>query len=136
MTEKKSSKKGTKKDENKKKQKEKKNSLGQRGTEIISKEELNDKGGICGDTTFYLAMFLIFFFDGAVIYHHSKKLIDLAQFIHKQKVLYTHKNGGYKLMEFSSIHAELGAIKKSVEKQYEREKMEKKEMAKKLKSKY
>ncbi len=40
-----------------------------------------------------------------------KKLINLAQYIYDQKVLYIHKHGGYKLMELSSIHAELGALK-------------------------
>lgn len=39
-------------------------------------------------------------------------------------------------MELSSIHAELGALRKSVEEEYMREKKEKREQAEKVKSKY
>ena len=56
--------------------------------------------------------------------------------VEKQKVLYIHKHGGYKLMELSSIHAELGALKKPVEEEYMKEKKEKREQAEKVKSKY
>lgn len=117
-------------------QAKKKTSGRQHKEEIISKEELNDRGGICGDTTYYLTMHLIIFFDGYVIYHHSKKLIDLAQFIYNLKTLYIPKHGGYKLMELSSIITELAALKKSVEEKYEQEKEEKRRIAEKLKSKF
>lgn len=117
-------------------QTKKKTSGSQHREEIISEEEMNDRGGICGDTTYYLTMHLIIFFDGYVIYHHSKKLIDLAQFIYNLKKLYIPKHGGFKLMELSSIITELAALKKSVEEMYEREKEEKKRMAVKLKSKF
>ncbi len=43
-----------------------------------------------------------------------------------KKVLYIHKHGGYKLMELSSIHAELGALRKPVEEEYMKEKKRKK----------
>lgn len=49
----------------------------------------------------------------------------MAQYIYDQKVLYIHKHDGYKLMEFSSIHAELAALKKPVEEEYMKEKEEK-----------
>lgn len=71
-----------------------------------------------------------------ILYIYCVNLINLAQYIYDQKVLYIHKHGGYKLMELSSIHAELAALKKSVEEEYMKEKKEKREQAEKLKSKY
>ena len=100
--------------------------------EIISEEELENRIAISGDIRLYLTMHLRIFIDG--YFHHPKKrkLINLAQYIYDQKVLYIHKHGGYKLMELSSIHAELGALRKPVEE----EKKEKREQAEKIKSKY
>lgn len=129
-------KKGTKIDGNKGKQKEKKSSSKQHNTEIISEEELNERGGICGNTTLYLTMHLILFLDHSIIYHHTKKLKELAEFIHRQKVLYTPKHGGYKLMEISSINTELAALKKSVQKQYQIQKEKERKETEKFKSKY
>ena len=83
--------------------------------EIISEEELDNRIAIDGDIRLYFTMYL--------------KIYD-------QKVLYIHKHGGYKLMELSSIHAELGALKKPVEEEYMKEKKEKREQAEKVKSKY
>lgn len=104
--------------------------------EIISEEELDKRKGISGDTTLYLTTHLKIFLDGFFHCQKPGKLVDLAQFIYDQKILYIRKHGGYKPMELSSINTELGALKKSVEEQYEKEKMEKKEKAEKLKSKY
>ena len=88
------------------------------------------------DIRLYLTMHLRIFIDGYFHHPKKKKLINLAQYIYDQKVLYIHKHGGYKLMELSSIHAELAALKKSVEEEYMKEKKEKREQAEKLKSKY
>ena len=104
--------------------------------EIISEEELENRIAISGDIRLYLTMHLRIFIDGYFHHPKKKKLINLAQYIHNQKVLYIHKHNGYKLMELSSIHAELGALRKSVEEEYMREKKEKREQAEKLKSKY
>ena len=104
--------------------------------EIISKEELENRIAISGDIRLYLIMHLRIFIDGYFHHPKKKKLINLAQYIYDQKVLYIHKHGGYKLMELSSIHAELAALKKSVEEEYMKEKKEKREQAEKLKSKY
>ena len=93
--------------------------------EIISEEEMERRNGISGDTILYLTMFL-----------KPRKLISLALFIHQQEILYIRKRGGYKLMEFSSIHTELAALKKTVEKQCEEEIMEKRKKAEKFKSRY
>ena len=91
--------------------------------EIISEEELENRIAISGDIRLYLTMHLRIFIDG--YFHHPKK-----------KKLINHNHGGYKLMELSSIHAELAALKKSVEEEYMKEKKEKREQAEKLKSKY
>ena len=104
--------------------------------EIISEEELENRIAISGDIRLYLTMHLRIFIDGYFHHPKKKKLINLAQYIHNQKVLYIHKHNGYKLMELSSIHAELGALRKSVEEEYMREKKEKREQAEKVKSKY
>ena len=104
--------------------------------EIITEEELENRIAITGDIRLYLTMHLRIFIDGYFHHPKKKKLINLAQYIHNQKVLYIHKHNGYKLMELSSIHAELGALRKSVEEEYMREKKEKREQAEKVKSKY
>ena len=104
--------------------------------EIISEEELENRIAISGDIRLYLTMHLRIFIDGYFHHPKKKKLTNLARYIYDQKVLYTHKHGGYKLMELSSIHAELAALKKSVEEEYMKEKKEKREQAEKLKSKY
>ena len=104
--------------------------------EIITEEELENRIAITGDIRLYLTTHLKIFIDGYFHHPKKKKLINLAQYIHNQKVLYIHKHNGYKLMELSSIHAELGALRKSVEEEYMREKKENREQAEKVKSKY
>ena len=101
--------------------------------EIISEEELENRIAISGDIRLYLTMHLRIFIDG-YFHHPKKKLINLAKYIYDQKVLYIHKHGGYKLMELSSIHAELAALKKSVEEEYMKEKKEKENRLKSLKA--
>ena len=66
----------------------------------------------------------------------KKKLINMAQYIYDQKVLYIHKHDGYKLMEFSSIHAELGGIEKACRRRIHERERGKREQAEKVKSKY
>lgn len=79
-------------------------------------------------------MYLKIFIDGHFRHPKKKKLINLAQYIYDQKVLYIHKHGGYKLMELSSIHAELGALKKPVEEEYMKEKRKKENRLKRSKA--
>lgn len=104
--------------------------------EIISEEELNKRGGISGGTTAFLTSLLGLFFDGAFHYQHSKKLVDLATFIYDRKILYTPKQGGYKLMEISSIYTEIAQLSKAVKKQREEKKEEERKEAEKFKSRY
>lgn len=78
--------------------------------EIISEEELDNRIAIDGDIRLYLTMYLKIFIDGHFRHPKKKKLINMAQYIYDQKVLYIHKHDGYKLMGFSSIHAELAAF--------------------------
>ena len=102
--------------------------------EIISEEELENRIAISGDIRLYLTMHLRIFIDGYFHHPKKKKLINIAKYIYDQKVLYIHKHGGYKLMELSSIHAELAALKKSVEEEYMKEKKEKENRLKSLKA--
>ena len=95
--------------------------------EIISEEELDNRIAIDGDIRLYFTMYLKIFIDGHFRHPKKRKLINLAQYIYDQKVLYIHKHDGYKLMELSSIHAE---------EEYMKEKKEKREQAEKIKSKY
>ena len=133
----KKSKKSNKSDETKRNvQTKKKASEKHSKEEIISKEELDNRIAIDGDIRLYLTVLLKIFIDGHFHHPKKKKLINLAQYIYDQKVLYIHKHGGYKLMELSSIHAELGALRKPVEEEYMKEKKEKREQAEKVKSKY
>ena len=133
----KKSKKSNKSDETKRNvQTKKKASEKHSKEEIISKEELDNRIAIDGDIRLYLTVLLKIFIDGHFRHPKKRKLINLAQYIYDQKVLYIHKHGGYKLMELSSIHAELGALRKPVEEEYMKEKKEKREQAEKIKSKY
>lgn len=133
----KKSKKSNKSDETKRNvQTKKKASEKHSKEEIISKEELDNRIAIDGDIRLYFTMYLKIFIDGHFRHPKKRKLINLAQYIYDQKVLYIHKHGGYKLMELSSIHAELGALRKPVEEEYMKEKKEKREQAEKVKSKY
>ena len=102
--------------------------------EIITEEELENRIAITGDIRLYLTTHLKIFIDGYFHHPKKKKLINLAKYIYDQKVLYIHKHGGYKLMELSSIHAELAALKKSVEEEYMKEKKEKENRLKSLKA--
>ena len=103
--------------------------------EIISEEELENRIAISGDIRLYLTMHLRIFIDGYFHHPKKKKLINLAKYIYDQKVLYIHKHGGYKLMELSSIHAELAALKKVCRRRiYEREKRKKENRLKSLKA--
>lgn len=102
--------------------------------EIISEEELDNRIAIDGDIRLYFTMYLKIFIDGHFRHPKKKKLINLAQYIYDQKVLYIHKHGGYKLMELSSIHAELGALKKPVEEEYMKEKRKKENRLKRSKA--
>ena len=62
--------------------------------EIISEEELENRIAISGDIRLYLTMHLRIFIDGYFHHPKKKKLINLAQYIYDQKVLYIHKHGG------------------------------------------
>lgn len=104
--------------------------------EIISEEELENRIAINGGIRIYFIAHLKIFIDGHFLHPKKKKLINMAQYIYDQKILYTHKHDGYKLMELSSIYSGLAALRKTVEIEYMKEKKEKKEQAKKLKSKY
>ena len=89
--------------------------------EIISKEELDNRIAIDGDIRLYLTVLLKSLLMDISTIPRKKKLINLAQYIYDKKILYIHKHGGYKLMEFSSIHAELAALKKACRRRvYER----------------
>lgn len=136
MASKKRSGKGAGKKAGKVVQTNKKSTQARHNEEIISEEELNERGGICGDTSIYLTTLLVIFFDGSVHYRHSKKLVVLAEFIYNCKMLYTPKYGGYKLMEISSIYTEIAQLSKAVKKQWEEEKEEERKEAEKFKSKY
>ena len=56
--------------------------------EIISEEELENRIAISGDIRLYLTMHLRIFIDGYFHHPKKKKLINLAQYIYDQKVLY------------------------------------------------
>lgn len=89
--------------------------------EIISEEELEKRGGLTGDETALLTVYLQKFEVGDVHMEHSKKLKDLAKQIHKREHLYVSKQGGYKLMEISSIETKLSVIRGTLREQREEE---------------
>ena len=110
-------------------QKPKKNGRGHQRGEIISKDELEERGGLTGDATALLTVYLQKFEEGEAHIHYSKKLKDLAEHIHEKETLYIHKHGGYKLMEVSSIETELCVIRRARREQLEEEERQAKEKA-------
>lgn len=96
--------------------------------EIISEEELEKRGGLTGDETALFTVYLQKFEEGNVHMGHSKKLKDLAKQIYKKEHLYVSKQGGYKLMEISSIKTKLSVIRgdlREQQKEIERQAKEK-----------
>ena len=110
-------------------QKPKKNGRGHQRGEVISKDELEERGGLTGDATALLTVYLQKFEEGEAHIHYSKKLKDLAEHIHEKEILYIHKHGGYKLMEVSSIETELCVIRRARREQLEEEERQAKEKA-------
>lgn len=110
-------------------QKTKKNGRGHQRGEIISSDELEKRGGLTGDATALLTVYLQKFEEGEAHIHHSRKLKDLAEHIHEKEILYIPKHGGYKLMEVSSIETELCVIRRARREQLEEEERQAKEKA-------
>lgn len=98
----------------------------QRG-EIISRDELEKRGGLTGDATAFLTVYLQKFEEGEAHIHCSRKLKDLAEHIHEKEILYIPKHGGYKLMEVSSIETELCVIRRARRERLEEEERQAKE---------
>lgn len=95
----------------------------QQHEETISKEELEQRGGgIIDETKAYLSLLLRCFYEGHIICCQIKTIRNLAQFIYNQKTLYTHKNGGYKLLEISSIITELNVMSLLIQEELKKEK--------------
>lgn len=97
--------------------------------EIISRDELEKRGGLTGDETALFVAYLQKFDKGDVHIGYSKKLKDLAKHIYEKEELYIPKHGGYKLMEVSSIETELSVIRRVDREQREEEKRQAKEKA-------
>ncbi|CDA86036.1 MULTISPECIES: DUF4119 family protein [Bacteroides] len=95
--------------------------------EIISEEELEKRGGLTGDETALFTVYLQKFDKGDVHMKYSKKLKDLAKHIHEKEHLYVPKQGGYKLMEVSSIETELSVIRGTLREQREEKERQAKE---------
>lgn len=95
--------------------------------EIISEEELEKRGGLTGDETALLTVYLQKFEEGNVHMEHSRKLKDLAKQIYKKEHLYVSKQGGYKLMEISSIKTKLSVIRGVLREQQEEKERQAKE---------
>lgn len=111
----------------------KKNGREHQKGEIISRDELEKRGGLTGDTTAFLTVYLQKFEEGEVHVNYSKKLKDLAKHIYEKEILYISKHGGYKLMEVSSIETELSVIRRAKREQQEEEESQ---APKKVKNKY
>ena len=85
MASKKSSSKGTKRQTKKNEKMAKKRVQEQCKNEIISREELENRGGLVGSKTEYLNLHLKKFLEKHLYYHHLKTLSDLAQYIYNEK---------------------------------------------------
>lgn len=109
--------------------------LKQHNEEIISEEELENRGGIVGNKTEYFNMYLRMYFGKHLHYHHLKTLSDLAEYIYYKQELYHSKHNGFKLMEYSSILTELSALSKFEQELLKEEKEEKRIDANRYKSK-
>ena len=85
------------------------------------------RGGLTGDETALFTVYLQKFDKGDVHMKYSKKLKDLAKHIHEKEHLYVPKQGGYKLMEVSSIETELSVIRGVLREQQEEKERQAKE---------
>ncbi|SHF17275.1 protein of unknown function, B. Theta Gene description [Bacteroides faecichinchillae] len=131
MVSKKSSPKGTKKQTKMIEKMAKKRVQKQYKNEIISREELENRGGLVGSKIEYLNLHLKKFLEKHLYYHHLKTLSDLALYIYHEKKLYYSKHNGFKLMEYSSILTELSTLSKSEQKLLKEQKEESKMNTKK-----
>lgn len=95
--------------------------------EIISRDELEKRGGLTGDETALFTVYLQKLDEGEVHMGYSKKLKDLAKQIYEKENLYVPKQGGYKLMEISSIETELSVIRGILREQREEKERQAKE---------
>ena len=93
------------------------------------KKNEEKRGGLTGDATAFLTVYLQKFEEGEAHIHYSKKLKDLAEHIHEKEILYIPKHGGYKLMEVSSIETELCVIRRARRERLEEEERQAKEKA-------
>lgn len=135
MTTKNSSKKRVDKQTTKREGKRCKHSVIQQHEEIISKEELEQRGGgIIDETKAYLSLLLRCFYEGHIICCQIKTIRSLAQFIHNQRILYIHKNGGYKSLEISSIITELNVMSLLIQEELKKEKEQAEKNRKGIKS--
>lgn len=98
-------------------------------TEIISWDELERRGGMTGDETALFTVYLQKLDEGEIHMGYSKKLKDLAKQIHEKEHLYVSKQGGYKLMEISSIETKLSVIRGILREQREEKERQAKEKA-------
>lgn len=110
-------------------QNRKKSGSGCNKAEIISEEELEKRGGMTGDETALFTVYLQKLDEGGIHMGHSKKLKDLAKQIHEKEHLYVPKQGGYKLMEISSIETKLSVIRGTLREQQEEKERQAKEKA-------
>lgn len=98
-------------------------------TEIISWDELERRGGMTGDETALFTVYLQKLDEGEIHMGYSKKLKDLAKQIHEKEHIYVSKQGGYKLMEISSIETKLSVIRGTLREQQEEKERQAKEKA-------
>lgn len=103
--------------------------------ELISKEELERRGGITGDKDDYFILFLKEFHKGNFHYSHAKNLIDLAMYIANKKELYIEIHHAFRLMKISSITGKLRQLNRQAKKAIEEEKKAKEEYKNKYKYK-
>lgn len=134
MESKKPSPKGTKKQTEMSKKMSKKCLQKLHNNEIISKEELENRGGIVGSKVEYLNLHLKMYFQEHLHYHYLKTLSDLALYIYLDKKLYYSTHNGFKLMEYSSILTELSTLSKSEQELLKEQEEESKMRTKKYKN--
>ncbi|WP_354667556.1 DUF4119 family protein [Bacteroides fragilis] len=85
-------------------------SKNQEDIEVVSLEEVIQKGGITGDKTDYLKGMLKSYFKKNVFHSYGSGLLGLAFYIFSQKILYKPEKNGYKLIKISTILSEISAI--------------------------
>lgn len=93
----------------------------QQDTEIISRKELEKRGGVAGSKTDIFIAYLKLHYRKMVFHTYANNLTGLANYLYERKTLYISTHGRYRLMKYTSILNNLRTRSKKALKEIEEE---------------